>query len=265
MLARLERRAFAGDIMAMMTLVHLARKATRAVHGRLFNDQPSVPPPLLNADQKPDKITGLVARREAMYCWLGGNKWHEFPTLAVRGDGEFESKQKQMIAGLTDGPPFKGRSQKANLIRMLFQDIVWPEFLEIQSGQKQPANELEKEIFDLPFLTFASISKWSELAVKWIEIQNVGELRLYDENSKLYRLADAKSELEKEKRKKIARLKVKEKKLRATGYHGGLGEIEQVGLDRARDKIRKMTVTRSMVRTAMKSRITAWLKTNLAE
>jgi hypothetical protein len=270
-LARLERRALAGDAGAMIALVDLAQAATEAVHGLWFNDAPTLPTPRHNvfAQEKPEpsEVMDLAARREALQFWCGGEGAFSFPILGRLHGPVLEKRQADILRGLKTIPGANGRGHRENPIRGLMESIVFPAFQRIRHASGD-MSELEKQVLALPPLDKTSAAQWSEVAVRWLEVQDRGQLRLYDPASKLYAVADGKTERARLERKKEGRLEAKKEAQLAPlkRFKGArLDNAEQSHYDKKKKEIKRTPITRAMVRSGIKARIKNWLMTSLSD
>lgn len=270
-IARLERRALAGDAGAMIALVDLARAATEAVHGVWFNDGPTLLSPWFNftTQEKPEpiEVTDIAARREALQFWCGGDSAFCFPVLGRLHGPVLEKRQADMLRGLRTIPGARGGGWRDNPIRGLMESIVFPAFQKIRHASGD-MGELEKQVLALPPLNKTSAAQWSEAAVSWLEVQDRGQLRLYDPTSKLYAVADGKTERARLVRKKKARLAAKEEAQLApiNRFEGArLDENEQTHHQEKKKEIQRTPITRAMVRSGLKARIKNWLMTSLSD
>lgn len=266
--ARLERRAFTGDATALIALVDLAKAATKAVQGIWFNEAPRTPEPLRNdftyAKPQGRGYVSTSSRREALHFWCGGLDCQPFPVFAFRDGTELAARQDAMLRGLFHGPGTKGKAHKENPVRFLIEDILRPAFLNIQFG-KRPVDGVEAEIFCLEPLTKENVAHWADLAVRWLEKQNRGQLRLHDSMSKLYKIANPEEELRKAIRKRTAVIEKQRKALLMKSGTPTLGIVDQTKYEVKVKEIAGLKVTRAMTRNCLKARILAWLRTNIED
>jgi len=267
--ARLERWAFTGDAAALIALVDLAKAATAAVQGLWFNEVPTTPAPFYNPfteERSPgtNYLSSTASRREALHFWCGGLDWQMFPVFAFRDGTKWATRQEAMMRGVRRGPAIKGKAHKENPVRFLIEDLLRPTFLDVQYG-KQPEDGIEAEIFLLQPLTKKNIDHWADVAARWLAKQNRGQLRLHENTSKLYKIADPDTELRKVKKgKKSALKKWKQSALKKSGTLI-LGVIDQTKYNERDKKIELSEVTEAMIRNCLKARILAWLRANIED
>lgn len=265
-LARLERRAFAGDLAATIALVGLARRATQAVHGLWFNDAPMLPRPFFHAFNgeapEPCAVTTLAARREALQVWASKQP---FPTLHYWGvDEDAAAKAVAILRGVEHGP-LKGGAHADSAVGQLVHGRILPGFEDIQMRPEPgPSGILDAAIWKAARLPDRkAASQWSSLAADWLMANGGEEVK---PGGALYRLANPERVREKNQikrmdahRKRRARM-MKERSLKSSDEPHF---ADKMRLDLDLKKIKNLQVTPAHVREGLRGKILKWLRDNL--
>ncbi|MCF3651767.1 hypothetical protein [Synoicihabitans lomoniglobus] len=266
--ARLECRAFSGDPLAILELVSLARAATEAVHGVWFNETPANQPhysPFDPCPYEPQQVLSLVARREALHFWCGGDGFGMFPILGYPNKSEAANRQKTMLCGIQKGPWFTGKKrQKLPPVQKLWEFIVAPAFQQIRMAAEPTGQGIETDIFALPELTKETRADWVALIVRWL-IETYPR-PLSDRHSALYQLATERNGKQIISRKRT-RLKTW-KENRPSSNKGGLSPEDDDEYKRRLSKIEAESknppgVSPKRIEDGLTEAFTTWFANNL--